>query len=583
MAFTNIAGRAGFLLELDKSQLTRGLPEAEREFDTATKGMAASATRSAQSTDAMTQSSDRLGIALGSGSTAGLIGRVGLLTFGINAAYQANQHLQTSLKTTGQEAYTTEGKMRNFASSLLSGDLLGGIEALNAVPKTLDEWGVSLDDAQKSYEAFKNIAESDSPFAKLAQQAVDLVDQTRLAAASIDALNFSLRTTNTLASGAQIPVGSRPDEGTASPGGVAAEQAARAATGGTGDVTTGRPPPRPIGPAARLQAAITIAQANGDLEEVLRLQTIQRDRLAKALENSHGNVKRREQLNQSLAQAEAAVIQTRKQIEANAKAARDAAQAAADARAAEAARRLRAGLSAREQQLRNQYEAALQTPGQRDDQGRFAALRDFLLGESRDKRLDAGERADFRGKLVAVQGERKADLKALADAADQQTRDELAAQEQVLKNRVKAADLTKKNKADDLKALRALRDFYKQNERDRQDVFSDLEQARFGSDRLDTQKKIADLLAGKTSSESAFTLSDLRRMQFEFIQSLNGITNQFGGNLTSGQVATNTWQSAKLTGHLVRSVDRLTRGVAHPGAKYARLELMEPFGSVGSV
>jgi len=74
-------------------------------------------------------------------------------------------------------------------------------------------------------------------------------------------------------------------------------------------------------------------------------------------------------------------------------------------------------------------------------------------------------------------------------------------------------------------------------------------------------------------------------VQVDFLNSLQGITNQFGSNYTAGgaQTATNTWESAKRLQQVARNLDRLTRGVQHPGAKYARLEMMEPFGSVGRV
>jgi hypothetical protein len=129
-----------------------------------------------------------------------------------------------------------------------------------------------------------------------------------------------------------------------------------------------------------------------------------------------------------------------------------------------------------------------------------------------------------------------------------------------------------------------LRDFYRRQQRDRDDVFTDIEQARFGGDRIAAQKRINDLLAGK-AGESSFTIADIRRIQFEFLNRLQGVTNQFGGNITAdgAQTATNTWRTSKLTEQLVTSVDRLTTGVSHPGARYARNELMEQYGGVGGV
>lgn len=85
--------------------------------------------------------------------------------------------------------------------------------------------------------------------------------------------------------------------------------------------------------------------------------------------------------------------------------------------------------------------------------------------------------------------------------------------------------------------------------------------------------------------EDGLTAADVRRMHTEFLAGLQGMLNQFGGNLTSDntQTATNTWQTSKLMVEQNRMLDRLTRGVQHPGSKYARNEMMLGFGGVGSV
>ena len=84
----------------------------------------------------------------------------------------------------------------------------------------------------------------------------------------------------------------------------------------------------PIGPANRNQAAQIVAQANGDLDTLLKLQVATRDKLAKAIQSADLTSKERQALNLKLAQARADVIGTQKAI----KAANDAAkQTASDA------------------------------------------------------------------------------------------------------------------------------------------------------------------------------------------------------------------------------------------------------------
>lgn len=88
-----------------------------------------------------------------------------------------------------------------------------------------------------------------------------------------------------------------------------------------------------------------------------------------------------------------------------------------------------------------------------------------------------------------------------------------------------------------------------------------------------------------TTADGGLTVADIRRLQVEFLQGLQGVTNQFGSNVSAdgAQVATNTWQTSRLMMEQNRMIDRLTRGVAHPGAKHARNELMLGFGSGGGV
>ena len=582
MAFANIAGRAGFVIDLDKSAIDKGLPQVEAQFTRSMANVEATTRKSSVSvantfapllakTRAMGAEADVLakraaGLGTGLEATAAgaktldtgmgqLIARGALLTVGINTAYQASRHLKEGLEQTGAEAFTTEGKLRNFGSALLSGDIVGGIQALSALPKTLDEAGISAVEAANKYELFKTLAGEDGPIGQLARQAVELVDNTRAAAAAQDALADAV---------SRVGAAYRPAAGDAvrftgsrdsvSPGAVdqintelEANRAAR-----SGRIA------RPIGPTARNAAAQTIAQARGDLDELLRLQVAERDRLTKAYANATGNRQQRIALNQELANAQAAVISTNKQIAANAEAEAASAKSAADARRAAAERALRDRFGTEEQRLRNQYELALGTPSQRDDRRRASALSTFLGRRSRDERLDPGERADFRSRQIAFIRQR------VKDRIDE-TDDERKAQELILKNDVKAAELSEKNKKDDLRALRRLRDFYKREQREADTV---LERQEARSDRIDTQKKINEILRGKTTAEGDVggVLRDFMNFQHEFLTGM--ISNFLGGTGTGNALQTHALEQFTLQGNRERSEQTgLLRSIASRGGR----------------
>lgn len=76
-----------------------------------------------------------------SGRTSGILGllggglRFGVAGFAFTAAFESLRELQGLLRAEGDEAFTTEGKIRNLGAELLSGNLIGGIRALNAEKK----------------------------------------------------------------------------------------------------------------------------------------------------------------------------------------------------------------------------------------------------------------------------------------------------------------------------------------------------------------------------------------------------------------------------------------------------------------
>jgi hypothetical protein len=98
-------------------------------------------------------------------------------------------------------------------------------------------------------------------------------------------------------------------------------------------------------------------------------------------------------------------------------------------------------------------------------------------------------------------------------------RDRQKTREQRLQNRVAAAELTKNTIRDDLKALRDLRDYYRGAARDKQEIYTDLEQAQFGYEAIGQQKKIREVLAGREEARAAIAgalLAETHRILREF-------------------------------------------------------------------
>jgi hypothetical protein len=90
---------------------------------------------------------------------------------------------------------------------------------------------------------------------------------------------------------------------------------------------------------------------------------------------------------------------------------------------------------------------------------------------------------------------------------------------------------------------------------------------------------------GPRDDERRLLLDELRRMQVEFLQELQGIMNQFGSNvrLDAGPLATHAHVQTELLRDQNRRLEMLTRSVQHSGARYARTELAAAFGGVGGL
>lgn len=80
---------------------------------------------------------DDLSAGFGRSRIAGIRLRSSLapLAGGLVVAGQASRQLSASLRVTGAEAATTEGRLRNAGSSILSGDFVGAIKALRTQPE----------------------------------------------------------------------------------------------------------------------------------------------------------------------------------------------------------------------------------------------------------------------------------------------------------------------------------------------------------------------------------------------------------------------------------------------------------------
>ena len=77
---------------------------------------------------------------------------------GLFAATQAVRQLGESMETTGAEAFTATGRLKNFVSALTSGDLIGAAQAIGRQAKTMKDLGLQLYQVKQRTPALKQIA-----------------------------------------------------------------------------------------------------------------------------------------------------------------------------------------------------------------------------------------------------------------------------------------------------------------------------------------------------------------------------------------------------------------------------------------
>lgn len=403
----------------------------------------------------------------------GGIAKLGLGGLAIAAVFQGVQRLGDALKVTGDEAFTTEGKFRNFGAALLKGDVVGGFLALNAHAKSaadqlkdlskeaattsvdLRNFGTeaSRDAAQldKIVEAQKRVG-AGGAFAKTIAEAAK---ETRKAAD--DALALA-RAYDTAAIAAQDVTNA-----------IAAAGSEAAAFG---ERTRGVPPPRvPRGDSGgTTDSTATNATSNAEAQSrAARTKTLQDDLAQLKVEAAQAAALEKNQLDivegraarhQATVEARTKVVLKQQQIDdeaaAERKRANDAAttaakKAASDAKsaAAERAAALRAGLAFREDALQGALQDA-QSGSLADQRKALQALISFNLAESRNRGLDKSERQ--KALLDAKQYQRD-----LNDLNKEALASALGVKKQNLQNAIEAAKLTDPKDDDDRANARYLK------------------------------------------------------------------------------------------------------------------------------
>lgn len=102
---------------------------------------------------------------------------------------------------------------------------------------------------------------------------------------------------------------------------------------------------------------------------------------------------------------------------------------------------------------------------------------------------------------------------------------------------------------------------------------------------VEEMRKAMQERVARRDEERTYTVAELRRMQVEFLQGLQGITNQFGSNvrLDAGPLATHAHVQTELLRDVARELRGLSSSTRHPGSRYARTELAAAFGGVGGL
>ncbi len=395
------------------------------------------------------------------GGLGGLIAvgsRLGLIGFAATAAFQAVGELQQSLRVTGDEAFTTEGKLRNLGAELLGGNIIGGIKALTAsrqaeISSTLVARFKELKDAQdplivneqklltarqRGRDALDQYIDSlrfagaisDDEADNLRKAAEQLFNMQRGAETAATALQ-DVATKLAAAGSEAAAFGERGNEFGR---GVGAIQAQAGAAGGRGAPTTDPTATAAVSAAVRQSIAARTASLADDVKEAQR----EVDEIAKRNQNLKQITEGRAQRYRELVEAQTRATGLEQQLAAQ--------QRAADEANLSASSAIAASLASRTEGLGDDLAAAKAAASKIE--ARNAAMKGVEEGQKqRNQQLVEAET-----RVVQIEQQQAA-------LAAQRAQEAQNATEAALQNDLARAALTKR-KSDDRKAFDALISYY---------------------------------------------------------------------------------------------------------------------------
>lgn len=512
----------------------------------------------------------------------GSVGRLGLAGGVAFAGFQAIGQISQMLKATGDEAYTAQGKLRNFGAEILTGNIIGGIRALAAEkPATIvGSLAQSLADLkaksdplvvtqekltakfEESPEALKEYLGILVAFGKISIDTAvqmekitrDLEAQTIGARASADAWADLARRIQEAGSEAAV-LGERGGDFGRGAGGVDAQKAARAAgldptvfQAGTGG--------QAVADQVREDRAGRIRDEGDRLAAQLAAAKITQKHARELFENLKDGAGGAAAAYAALSAATTKVIGYQNQIKDNAEAAAATAAAAADAKKKEAAAAAEAVAADKkagyEQTLENNLAKAALTKRKTDDLAAFATAIDYWKSLAHNA-TSAGDRADAAAHVIDLRSRRQKFLAGEADTGAEHTAAEF--KELQIQNRIAAAGLTP-GIADDKRFAKQLVDFWKEQVKNATGFEKEQDKSRLIAARLALQalsKKTQegdspDVFIAKLYESAA---DQFRRFGSNFTATRGGLLapqdarGELAGILGGGQA--NAWQTISRT------------------------------------